>query len=167
MARLVVRRTLFVAALSCVFGLSGAVASLSADVSKEIQRGFAAAGKCFRGSVPASRWHGDFQKLLSENAAAHRDSDGFLAGANFGFSYRIESNGEGISAMQAELHQLAAWAALARVAFEDKKKSLGLSDAELIQLLAISKGKFAHWKARVSTRDTDQSILKKQPGVDL
>jgi hypothetical protein len=167
MLKSAMRRKFAISALLCLIVLSSAFALPPAHIANEIQRGFTASGKCFRGGVLPSQWRVDFQRLLYANARVQRDTDGFLLGANFGFSFRVESLGEGIGAQQDELRQLAVWAAMARLSYEEKKKTLRLSDAEIVRTLGISEKKFADWKARNITGDTDRSVLKDQRGLGL
>ena len=113
------------------------------------------------------RWYLDFQRMLFENAQFARDSDGFLLGANFGFSFRVESTAEAVGASQDELRRLAMYATLTRLEFQKKKKHLYLTDAEVIKLVGIDARRFGEWKARCVTVDTDDSVLKNQHGINL
>ena len=56
---------------------------------------------------------------------------------------------------------------MAQLSYEEKKKSLGVSDAEIVKILGISEKKFADWKARNITGDNDRSVLKDQRGLGL
>lgn len=136
-------------------------------VADAIRRGFYASGKCIHGGAPPLQWYLNFQRMLFENAQFRSDSVGFLLGANFGFSFRVESNAEAVGASQDELRRLAMYAALTRLEFEKKKKQLHLSDAEVIKLVGIDARKFGEWKARSLTIDTDPSVLKNQRGINL
>jgi hypothetical protein len=92
--------------------------------------------------------------------ARHGESVAFFLGANFGFSFRSESTAEAMGASQDELRRVAECAALARVEFERLKKRVGITDAELIKLLGVSRAKFLGWKARTATHDFDESVTR-------
>jgi hypothetical protein len=131
------------------------------DVAKEIRRGFDASSLCFRSRKHPPQWCRDFQRILAENAQRGRDTDGFLLGLTFGFSFRVESGGEAVGAPENELRDLAIHGTVARLGFEKKKKQLGLTDADVVRLLGVDEKRFTEWKNKVLTPDTDRSVLKR------
>ena len=133
------------------------------DVANEIRRGFHASALCFQAERHPRQWYSEFQRILAKNA--QRDTDGFLLGVKFGFSFRVESNGEVVGASENELRRLAIRGTLARLDFEKKKKQLGLTDADVVRLIGVDEKKFTEWKTTVLTSDTDRSLLKR--GLNL
>jgi hypothetical protein len=135
------------------------------DVANEIRRGFHASALCFQAGRHPRQWCSEFQRILADNAQRGGDTDGFLLGVKFGFSFRVESSGEVVGASENELRRLAIRGTLARLDFEKKKKQLGLTDADIVRLIGVDEKKFAEWKTRVLTSDTDRSLLKR--GLNL
>jgi hypothetical protein len=135
------------------------------DVANEIRRGFDASTLCFQARKHPFQWYSKFQRILAENAQRGRDTAGFLLGVTFGFSFTVELRADASGAPENELRDLAIHSTVARLGFENKKKQLGLTDAEVIRLLGVDERKFAEWKNRALTSDTDRSVLK--PGMSL
>jgi hypothetical protein len=131
------------------------------NVANEIRRGFHASALCFQAGNHPPQWCRHFQRILAENAQRGRDTDGFLLGVTFGFSFRVESGGEAVGAPENELRDLAIHGTVARLGFEKKKKQLGLTDADVVRLLGVDEKRFTEWKASVLTSDTDRSVLKR------
>ena len=151
----------------CTMTEIDASGSPKAGLAREIQRGFHVSGSCIHDGESPLQWCVNFQKALLENAPPHRDSDGFLLGAKFGFSFRLESSAEAVGVTQDELRRLAAYATLMRLDFEERKRRLGFSDAEIVKIVGVSAKNFAEWKARALTTDVDRSVVKKQRGLGL
>jgi hypothetical protein len=161
LSRVLVSAAIWLIALSRISALP------SVDVTSEIQRGFSVSLKCIRGGVTASQWCRDFQKVVANEMRMCPSGDAFLLGANFGFSFRSESTAEAIGTSDDELRHVAACATNSRVEFEKIKKRLGLTDAELIELLGVDRAKFLAWKARAATTDRDNSVVTSEPGLAL
>ena len=135
------------------------------DVAKEIRRGFHASASSFQAGKHPRQWYLNFQRILAENAQRSRDTAGFLLGVTFGFSFSVELSADAVGAPENELRDLAIHSTVARLGFENKKKQLGLTDAEVIRLLGVDARQFSKWKNRALTSDTDRSVLK--PGMSL
>jgi hypothetical protein len=131
------------------------------EVANEIRRGFHASALCFQSGKHPLVWYSKFQRILAKNAQRDRDTDGFLLGVTFGFSFRVELSAEAVGAPETELRDLAIHSTVARLGFENKKKQLGLTDADVVRLLDVDEKKFTEWKNRVLTPDTDRSVLKR------
>jgi hypothetical protein len=139
----------------------------ASDVASEIKRGFQISGLCIRGSERPLHWYANFRKMLGDDRKHRDDSPGFLLGANFGFSFRAEASAEQAGARQDELQRLAAYALVTRLEFERLKKHLGLTDANVIQLVGVSAQRFAEWRNRAATNDNDTSVVKNQRELQL
>ena len=114
-------------------------------VGSEIRRGFDGARFCTRGDF--NGWHDKFEAMLFENEQRNADTEAFLLGANFGFSYyslaSVQSHGDDTSV---EVSFLRIFTKAARQTFEKKQKEMQLSDEELIRLLSIEPKNFQIWK---------------------
>lgn len=135
------------------------------EVANEIRRGFHASALCLQSRKDPLEWYSKFQRILAENAQRGRDTDGFLLGVSFGFSFTVELSADAVAAPQNELRDLAIHSTVARLGFENKKKQLGLTDADVVRLLGVDEKRFTEWKNRVLTSDIDRSVLK--PGMSL
>ncbi len=130
----------------------------------DIVRGFYESARCIRTDQPPSRWCLEFEKFLKSRAHA---TPAFVLGASFGFSFRSESIAEATGASEAELRRVAASATVSRVQYEAMKKSLNLTDKDVIMVLGIRPAKFDAWKARATTADPDGSVTRAARAIDL
>jgi hypothetical protein len=88
-------------------------------------------------------------------------------GLNFGFSFRSESTAESLGTFEGELGTVAKCAVIARLRYEDLKRDLGLTDANVTQVLRIAPEKFCAWKARAETSDPDRSVTGQRSQMKL
>jgi len=136
--------------------------------SVELRRGFVAANDATRESQHFEEWIGNFERALATGKRKRTNSDAFIAGAQFGFSYRIaefERKHENIP--QAQLRSLVISGTLARLKYEQSKQALGITDAYLVRVLRIPIQSFALWKSGVSTSDNDTSVIDNRRWLQL
>jgi hypothetical protein len=126
-----------------------------ARYAPDVLHGFNESAVCIRSNHKPSQWCAAFHVLLRTR---RHETLAFLLGANFGFSFKSESIAEAIGASESELRNIAGCATLARLRYEKIKSELKLKDADVAELLNISPGKFAAWKARTETNDFDRSV---------
>lgn len=137
-----------------------ASASLSRFSQLELVRGFNAAIYATRNTSNANQWSENFDRALQLGEERGTNSCAFLFGAQFGFSYRIEAfERSGYSLPSQGLRTLLVRGTLARLKYEENKRALSTTDAELVHVLRISIWSFAAWKASVDTSDDDNSVL--------
>ena len=139
--------------------------SLSNMEVAEIREGFRQSVACISTNRHPSEWCVLFRQMVFRKEA--KNTSAFLLGANFGFSFKSESTAESSGATEDELRKVAACAANARLAYEQNKAELRVRDQDIINILKISPGQFAGWKARLSTGDPDNSVTPKAPGTTL
>jgi len=139
--------------------------SLSDTEVAEIREGFRQSVACITTNRYPSEWCVRFRQLIFREEA--KNTSAFLLGANFGFSFKSEPTAESSGANEDELRKVAACAANARLAYELNKAELRVTDRDIINILKVSPGQFAGWKARLSTGDPDNSVTHWSPGTDL
>ena len=136
-------------------------AESAATFSVELRRGFNAATYATRDSEHPEQWIANFERAISIGERNRTNSDAFVLGAQFGFSYRIAEfercNQQTFSPDQ--LRTLVVQGTLARLQYEERKRALGATDACLVSVLHIPIESFALWKSSVSTPDDDTTVI--------
>jgi hypothetical protein len=125
------------------------------DIDADIHKGFRAGTQCLTAEGRVKDWIQNFNRLYEANLYSE-----FLLGLEFGFSFKGEELlRTKLKASDAEIKLLAIEATKARLAFEARKNTLKLTNAEVITVLALDPAAFANWKKSVSTADKDESDL--------
>jgi hypothetical protein len=136
--------------------------------SREIIRGFNAATFATRDQSRIWEWNSKLRYALDVGAKNHTNSSCFLLGAKFGFSFRAaELDQNSVAASDYDLRAVAIQGALARLGFEQSKKLLRITDANLIRILGIDRAAFIAWKTSVYTSDRDGSVVRTEQWLSL
>jgi hypothetical protein len=143
-----------------VSAYSGVVPPTAATFSVELRRGFNAAMYATDDSGHPEKWVKNFERVLRIGDQNHTNSNAFVLGAQFGFSYRVaelERTDQTLSSEQ--LRTVVVQGTLARLKCEERKRALGATDADLVRILRIPISSFAAWKSSVVTTDDDTTVI--------
>jgi hypothetical protein len=123
-----------------------APATKQITIASEIKRGFDGARHCCEpGNI--SRWHDVFEKMLFDNQQRNADTDAFLLGAHFGFSYFVATSATSKSDSKGLENSIArTFSKFSTSEFYKRQRALGISDEELMKLLSIGPSDFRMWK---------------------
>ena len=139
---------------------TGAFHSTAVTFSVELRRGFNAATYATADSHCPERWVGNFERALYIGERNCTNSSAFILGAQFGFSYRVsEFDRSDQSLSSKQLRGLVICGTLARLKCEERKRALGVTDADLVRILRIPISSFAAWKSSVVTSDDDTTVI--------
>ena len=132
----------------------------AATFSVEMRRGFNAATYATTESRHPEKWIANLERALRIGERNCTNSSAFILGAQFGFSYRVaEFERRDQSLFSEPLRGLVIYGTLARLKCEDRKRALGVTDANLVRVLRIPFSSFAAWKCSVVTSDDDTTVI--------
>jgi hypothetical protein len=134
--------------------------SSSVPISIEVRRGFNAATYATRIVDNPESWAANIEKTVFIARTHHTNSGAFMLGIQFGFSYRVDEFRRNKETKNRDaLRILVAEGTLARLEYEDSKRALGVSDADVVRILNIPISSFATWKASDETTDFDRTVV--------
>jgi hypothetical protein len=128
--------------------------------SVELRRGFNAAMYATRDLHQADMWIRNVDRALAIAKEHNTNSATFFLGMEFGFSYRIaEFSRNDASQADNEVRNLVIQGTLARLKYEEGKRKLGVTDADVVRVLNIPISSFAAWKSSAETGDVDHTVV--------
>lgn len=129
-------------------------------IAREIIRGSNAANFATRDLAHIGRWGENFRTALQSGSQHHTNSDWFLLGAKFMFSFRVALlDSTMVGASDEQLKAVAVQGTFARIGFEKLKRTLHVTDADVMRILAIDRDSFLAWKHAVQVNDDDDSVI--------
>jgi hypothetical protein len=134
----------------------------------EFRRGCNAAAYAMNDCSRSDKWFQQLMLALDTGEVNHTNSQAFLMGAYFGFSYGIgQLERSGSEPRSKDLRNLMIQSTIARLKYEERKRMLGITDAQIVTVLDIPILPFIAWKASTETTDNDATVVDTRRWLQL
>lgn len=168
--RLLVIYFIFVVSIIAITPVNGQGSSIlrtfdNPSAKIELLRGFRAALFATNDFEQAQEWKKRFDQAMSIGARNGTNSQWFVLGAELGFSFKVvEWERLNLPLTNEQARSLVIEGTRARVLYEEGKRVLRISDADILKVVPISRDAFVSWKTSIQASDSDESVV---PGFEV